>query len=207
MPITPFQLDVIQELVNIGVGHAAGLLNQMTHANIRLSIPEVRVLDMPQLPEALHLSQGSRISAVKLPFEGAFSGTAVLAFPSASAASLVSILIGSGGRDMDMDSLRVGTLQEIGNIVLSGVMGSFANVLRAEQVRYLPLDYFEDHGANLVAALGAGRATVLYVRAHFAIEDRKIGGDIVILFRLGSFHTLLAAIDRLRENISPSGDE
>lgn len=197
MNISTAQIDVIKELVNIGVGHAAGLLNQMTHTHIVLHIPEVRVLDMDELPAALSIPQRERIAAIKLPFEGAFSGAAVLAFPSASAASLVSILIGADDRGMDMDSLRIGTLQEIGNIVLSGVMGSLGNIL-AEHVRYLPLDYFEDHGENLVPALGNSKATILFVRAHFELEGRSIAGDIVILFRLGSFGTLLAAIDRLR---------
>jgi chemotaxis protein CheC len=43
MKLTARQLDALQELVNIGIGQAAGILNDMIDSPIRLQIPYVQI--------------------------------------------------------------------------------------------------------------------------------------------------------------------
>ena len=73
------------------------------------------------------------LSMVSLNFSGGTDGVAMLAFPLESAAKLVSIVSIVTERDLmscDIDSLKEGALTEIGNIIMNGVMGSFANILK-----------------------------------------------------------------------------
>ncbi len=198
--MTPLQLDILRELVNIGIGQAAGVLNQMTRTHVRLSVPEILVLT-PESVQAHSLLRESsdRISAIELPFQGAFTGLAVLAFPLASAGRLVNIVAGEEADGLDLDSLRLATLQEIGNIVLNGVMGSLGNIL-GRHLDYLPVEYFEDSFENLLDSMQSEGTKVLFIRAHFDLEGGAIGGDILIFFRLGTFDTLVAAIDRVAGN-------
>jgi chemotaxis protein CheC len=81
MNVTGELVDAIRELINIGVGRAAGLLNDMTGTHIRLVVPEVRVLRYTDLPHEDRLVDGSRLSAVTLMFRGPFSGMSMLVFP------------------------------------------------------------------------------------------------------------------------------
>ncbi len=203
--ITELQIDVFKELVNIGVGHAAGILNGMIHSHIRLQAPETRILDGTGLAEYLAGAGRDRVSAVVLDFQSDFSGTAALIFPPESATSLVSMLIGEEDFPLDQDSLRIGTLQEVGNIVLNGVLGTFGNILR-EHIDYSPPGYFEDAVSNLGLAGHDGQpVVVLMARTPFWFEDKHIQGEVLLVFLMSTFHVVLEAVDRIAsgEQIMP----
>jgi len=130
MKLSTRQLDALQELVNIGIGQAAGVLNDMIDSPIRLQIPYLQILTPIDVEEELeqHLN-GEQIAAVQLKFTGSFGGIAQLVFPTNSAALLVTMLTGEEGTH-DLDSVKIGTLSEVGNIVINGVMGAISNVLQ-----------------------------------------------------------------------------
>lgn len=201
MQLTPIQIDVLQELINIGVGRAAYMLNRMVSTHIRLHVPEVRILTPEGLLELFREQGAAQFAAVGLSFSGNFSGRGALVFPPESAAKLVAVIVGQDASNMDMDSLRIGTLQEVGNIVLNGVMGSIANILN-EHIAYSPLDYFEGRLPSLVQMGKDAASMVLLARARFDLELLSISGDIIILFHLCSFDVLLRAIDTLAAQAS-----
>jgi len=122
MHISPDHLDALQELLNIGVGRAAGSLNQMLEKPIRLHIPSIQLGKLDELSQDIQLIKEDTLSSVQLPFKGPFTGSACLLFPTESAAALVMALTGETEDSDTMDSLREATLTEIGNIVLNGVM-------------------------------------------------------------------------------------
>lgn len=197
MQLSAYQLDVLQELINIGVGRAASMLNRMVDTHIQLQVPQLQVLAAKDLIEHYKAKESTTFAAVKLSFSGDFSGSSALVFPPDSAAKLVSIIIGQEELPLDMDSLRIGTLQEVGNIVLNGVMGSLGNILQ-EHILYSPLDYFEgDFATFLHTGVDTPNLMVLLAHTHFTLEEHSIGGDIIILFQLGTFDCLLRAIDRI----------
>lgn len=197
MDIAPYQLDVLKELINIGAGKAAGILNQMSRSHIDLSVPEMRIAEPDELFRYQSITGIDKLSAVSLAFDGAFSGSAALVFPPESAASLVSIIVGIGEIPFDLDSLRIGTLQELGNIVLNGVMGSITNLLK-RHIQYYPPEYREDTLRNIILPEASlEQSMILLVRTHFNLENQLIEGDIVIVFRVGSFAAVLEAIDAL----------
>jgi chemotaxis protein CheC len=129
MNLTPMQLDLLTELINIGIGRAAGSINQMSNAHVQLQVPHLRLLSDEGLAEYCQPIAGRMLSCIRLPFDGALSGLTFLIFPPAGASGLISIILGREHIPFDKDSLRIGTLEEIGNIVLNGVMGSISNFL------------------------------------------------------------------------------
>ncbi len=44
MELTAAQLDALKELINIGIGRAAGMLNDMVNSHVSLQVPQVRIL-------------------------------------------------------------------------------------------------------------------------------------------------------------------
>ena len=193
MNLSPLQLDILQELINIGVGRAAGMLNQMVNTHIQLQVPVLRVLTPPQLEELYASRPNTVFSAVQLSFTGEFAGISALIFPPESASKLVSVVLGREEIPGEDDQLRSSTLQEVGNIVLNGVMGSIANILK-EPLRYSPPDFVEDDIATIV---GSVTGMILVARTQFSMRDHLIEGEVLILFSLSSFDSLLAAIDGL----------
>ena len=192
---TECQLDALRELINIGIGRAAKVLSEMVNARILLQVPFIKLLTPENLRREMgHMGEGL-LAAVRLGFKGPFSGTAALVFPPDSASKLVAILTGEGMGTPDLDSVRVGTLSEVGNIVINGVMGSIANVLKL-QINYTLPTYTEDNIENLVTPIDTvPDATVVLAHTRFTVEQRHIEGDIILIFELGSFSALMNAIN------------
>ena len=192
--LTPEQIDALQELVNIGVGRAASVLNEMVEARIILQIPFIQVLSPLNLKQELEgRFDEDYLAAVRLDFTGAFSGAAELVFPTDSASTLVALLTGEEPGTPDLDALRIGTLSEVGNIVINSVMGSISNVLKQHMDYEVPV-YVEDTIENLLTA--DSNVAILLAQARFTIEQLQVIGDIILLFELNSFDALLRAINQ-----------
>ena len=194
--LTEDQRDALTELINIGVGKAAGMLSEMLQAHIRLQVPYLKLFLRSELITELSTFATTPVSTVHLNFKGPFSGTALLAFPQESASNLVSVLASEEQEVSDLDSLRIGALTEVGNIVLSGVMGSISNVLKEHLTYSIPtymentiehLMYLRDHDTD-------DDPTIVLAHTRFSIELFRIEGDIILLFRLGLPEMLLETL-------------
>jgi chemotaxis protein CheC len=197
MDLTTYQVDALKELTNIGVGRAAGVLNTMLHSYVHLQVPLVEVLPLPAVSRKLQ-ELGQTLSTVQLTFRGPFSGVASLVFPTESAAKLVAMLTEDEVELSDLDAIRIGTLTEVGNIVLNGVMGVIGNEL-GQHIHYSVPTYVENP-ADMMLPTGDPstnlNAPVIWAQAQFSIEQHQICGDIILLFEVSSFDALLTAISR-----------
>jgi chemotaxis protein CheC len=200
MNLTVDQLDTLQELVNIGVGRAASVLNEMIECHINLQVPFIQVFSPGQMKVELENRLGvSLVSAVRLGFSGSFSGLAQLVFPTDSASKLVAVLTNEGVGTPDLDAVKIGTLTEVGNIVINGVMGSMSNLLKQHLNYSLPI-YLEDTVEHLLTSKYLEfNTTILLAQARFTIEQLQISGDIILIFKVGSFDALLTALKDLEE--------
>lgn len=195
MNLTPYQLDALKELINIGVGRAAAVLSEMVKNHISLDVPFIKILSPEQLKTEMEEISRERVAAVRLGFSGPFSGSAALVFPPDSAAKLVTVLTGEEPGTPDIDSVRAGTLNEVGNIVINGVMGSISNVLH-HQIDYSLPNYLEDRIESLLKLNNPYPSfTALLAKTRFLIEKLRIEGNIILIFEVGSFDSLLSAID------------
>ncbi len=197
MKPTPEQIDVLKELINIGVGRAAGMLNEMIQSRVLLQVPYVKIFTPHTLQEEINKLGSGKLSTVRLSFKGPFSGIASLVFPPDSAGKLVDVLTGEEAGETDLDSIRIGTLTEVGNIILNGVMGSIGNVLE-KHINYSVPTYLENNIEQLLLADNVDAETIiLLAHTRFTIEKLQIEGDIILLFEVGSFDALLEAIDAI----------
>ena len=195
MNVTAEQLDALQELINIGVGRAARLLNEMVDSHIGLKIPFVKVLTAVEAYQELATRfHDDSLASVRLGFTGSFSGAAGLIFPTDRASSLVAVLTGEEPGSADLDAVKIGTLSEIGNIVINGVMGSLSNVLK-QHVNYTLPVYLEDTIENLLLSTYESDSKILLAQARFIIEQLEIIGDIILIFHVGTFDALITAIN------------
>jgi chemotaxis protein CheC len=201
--LTDAQLDVLQELLNIGVGRSAAMLNRMLNLHVSLQIPLIKVLPRIEILQELEKRLGfDQVSAVRLGFNGSFNGVAHLVFPPLSAAKLVAALLSEDTEEPDdLDALKTGALSEVGNVVLNGVMGEISNILH-QQLRYSIPAYTEVPVSYLCVSEEVDQQSpVILAQAQFLIEQLLIVGDIILIFNINSFNILLLAIeDILEEN-------
>lgn len=191
-------LDAVKELVNIGVGRAAAMLNEITCSHITLHVPTLQVIRLDELDSAGGFSGRTGAATVKIDFRGFFTGTTALIFPPESAAALVMAITGEGEDLPELDAIRIETLMEVGNIFINGVMGSIGNVL-GQQITYLPPVYVEDTMANIVrTARFDPDERVLLANTRFYVEDINVEGIIAMILEIGSLDTLLEKIAVVR---------
>lgn len=195
---TTEQLEALQEVINIGVGQAAGVLNEVLSSHIHLEIPYITLLTPDAVKKVLEEKMGrDDFSAVQLHFTGSLSGNAELLFPTDSASKLVDLLTDEDASVPDMDSLKIGVLTEVGNIVISGVMGTISNLLHQDLDYLLPL-YMEGKAEDMLDYKEINsQYQMLMAQAHFSTEQMNIQGDILLVFNIGSFDCLLQAIANL----------
>ena len=86
------QLDALREVANIGAGHAATALSQMTNRTIMIAVPEVNVRALEDVAE-LFGSPDTVIAAVLMHMMGDLTGRTLVLFPERSARNLCDILL------------------------------------------------------------------------------------------------------------------
>lgn len=195
--VSASQQKALQEIVNRGMKRAAAALNEMLESHIELEVPSIALFGGEQLKVDLQGLTGVRLSCVQLGFHGSFRGAAALVFPPQSAVALVSALTGEDPDTPSLNAVMAGTLNEVGNIVINGVIGTVGNILPRPFDFSLP-NYLEGDLPELLQATShIDKATILLTRTHFQVQEQHIEGNIFLIFELGSLHTLLTAIDRI----------
>lgn len=186
-------IDAIRELINIGVGRAAGMLNEITQCPIVLQVPSISIENLERLTRILD-ENVPPLSTISLHFQGTISGVAALVFPPESAALLVTLMTRDGDDDSTLDAIRIETLKEVGNIIINAVMGSIANVLE-QHLKYSLPNYQEIRIAALAESLkDSADNRVVIANAHFYLEGTTINGNILLILEIGSMDALLAGI-------------
>lgn len=191
-------IDAIREILNIGIGRSAQMLNRITKSHIILRIPEIRVYDTKNFEDNAEMSLNENSANVKLEFTGVFSGITAIAFPKESAAKLVMAMTGEDAGTPELDSLRIETLKEVGNIMINGVMGSISNILNAH-LNYAVPAYAEE---SMIDLINTGRKAydeqILMATACFTIKDLDVEGNIFLVLETGSLKALIDNIAKIK---------
>jgi chemotaxis protein CheC len=123
------QLDALREVANIGAGHAATALSQMTGAPIDVSVPFLQVAPLEEIPESFG-ERDERIAAVVIPVVGDLTGQTLLVLPFASACRLAEVLLDRRPGDVeDFGELERSAMTEAGNIVSAAHMNALSDFL------------------------------------------------------------------------------
>jgi len=198
--ISDRQVDILTELINIGMGRAAASLNELLNSFISLQIPRVWVFKIDSIPEELKKFGDSDLFIVRQDFHGPFAGKVALIFPPDSASALVFALTEKDNSSADLDSVRASTLCEIGNILINGVLGSICNVLESTVSFSLP-DYLEINIPKLLQQVisKSKEKIILMAKTCFTIEELKIEGHFLLLLDTESFDSLIDAVNSLEQ--------
>jgi chemotaxis protein CheC len=190
-------LEPLAEIIGIGMGRAAEVLNTMLDAHVTLTAPVIRVLEPGELEGALGADPEAPLAAVEMDYGGELVGSAQLIFASDDAGRLVDcITAGASLPGEDLDTIRVGTLCEVGNIVINAIMGTVANVTHVDLDYSVPI-YLRGRPAELFRALGASPGGLaILVSTRFSVELIEVDGDIVLFLRMDSVERLGRAVAR-----------
>ena len=200
MQISKENLDDISELVNIGMGKGAAMLNRLLESHIVLYAPVITFVSESELKQELNQYIGQELFAVQMGFSGDFNGDAKLIFSHEWAGKLVHALMGAGveTRLDDMDSVMAGMLTEVGNIVINSIIGTISNELNLS-IKFSIPRCVQGNFKNIVGEYIAGaHDDILHACVHFVVAELKIEGDIIMFLGMESNRKLPKAIERYR---------
>ena len=140
------QMDVLKELSNIGMGHAATALSQMIGQPVQLRVPHVTITEISQVPDYLGGAEKMMVG-ITLQILGDARGSIMLLFPQESAHRLLCKLLGDQSKVLIMNELAISTLKEVGNILASAYLSALGNLLHKTLIPSVPLLAYDMAGA------------------------------------------------------------
>lgn len=170
--------DALTEMVQVGVGFSAGLLQSILDAPVELRNPQIEWIQAYDLPNGF-----DPLTSVELGFSGLLLGDAKMLFPRETALYLAALLNEAAPDSPDLDSLCGPTLTELGNLVLNGIVGTISNRLDL-QLHYEVPRYAETPQQEWLAARSSERT--LLVRSRLAVKDHPVEGEFWFCLDLAS---------------------
>ncbi len=193
--------DILAEMINVGLGQAAGMLNEMIGLPVTLEIPSVDLLPPEEIERLFEEKFGEHIAAVSMGFHGGFDGTATMLFPPENALKIVAAMNGDLQQVAEADEVIIqddwdpeGDLEEIGNVLMNSVMGAIANGLQRHLEFGTPKTRQETVHSLVEQSECFSDSRILIARTGFGIEYLSVAGSITRLVQVGSVDKLLAAL-------------
>ncbi|HXE57165.1 MAG TPA: chemotaxis protein CheC [Gemmatimonadales bacterium] len=193
------QLDALREVANIGAGHAATALSQMTNRTIMISIPEVNITPLEEVGELLG-QPDDVIAAVLMHMLGDLTGRTLVVFPEAAARGLCDMLLRRPeGTTTEFGPMEQSGLKEAGNILSSAYMNALSDFMGMMLIPSVPGLVIDLCGAVLTTTylnFGHDRDYVFCIETEFRFLDtgKQLHGHFLLLPDLASLRAIFDAI-------------
>jgi chemotaxis protein CheC len=193
------QLDALREVANIGAGHAATALSQMTNRTIMINVPEVNVLALEDVSELLGRAD-EIVAAVLMHMMGDLTGRTLVLFPEGSAKNLCDILFRKAdGTTTEFGPMEQSGLKEAGNILASAYLNALSDFMGMMLVPSVPSLVVDLSAAVLTTAylnFGHDRDYVFCVETSFRVEGatEPLRGHFLLLPDMPSLRAIFDAI-------------
>jgi chemotaxis protein CheC len=193
------QLDALREVANIGAGHAATALSQMTGSTIMISVPTINISSLEDVPT--HISEPEEpIAAVLMHMMGDLTGRTLLVFPRPTAMRLAELMLRRpAGSSSEMGPLEKSAIREAGNILSGAYMNALSDFMGLMLLPSPPSLEIDMSSAILTTAylqFGTDRDHVFYVESQFFLQEQNehLRGFFLLLPDLASLQAILRAV-------------
>ncbi len=197
-PLTPLQLDALREVANIGAGHAATALSQMTGGTIMISVPTINIARLEDVSGQLSGPE-EPVAAVLMNMEGDLTGRTLLVFPQPTAIRLAEMMLRRPqGSSRALGELEQSAIKEAGNILSGAYVNALSDFLGLMILLSVPSLAIDLCGAVLTTAytnFGHERDFVFCIQTEFVMEgDEVVQGQFLLLPDVESLEIILQAI-------------
>jgi chemotaxis protein CheC len=160
MKVDVQSLGTLNELAHGGAEQATRALAQMTGIDAEVDVTQITIVDRNDIGEEL---VGDEFVGVKFDFEGELTGDTVLVFEEDATDTIIESLLGTP----DDEDMARSSVEEIGNIMMSGFIDGWADYLETT-IDHSPPEYIECEGADVLPTepAGADRDQVFVFRSE-----------------------------------------
>lgn len=184
------EIEVLQEISNIGVGHAATALSQLLHRRVDMSIPYVELIQMEKVAERLAGSPENIVSSILVNTYAIDDEDKtlnfLLIFDEESTKNILSILKTSSPPEelTDLDEISESIIEETGNILLLQTITSINQFTGTSWFPSPPAFSIDMIGAivdEIMADVNVANNLFLLVECDVFTEKDKLKGMILII--------------------------
>ena len=194
------QLDGLREVANIGAGHAATALSQLTNRRIMVGVPQVKILRIDEIAEMIGTGE-EVVAGVAMQMLGDLTGRTVQIFPKETAESVAGILIGRTDVKFPegFGELEQSALKEVGNILggaYLNALSDFLGLLLLMSVPGLAMDVTAAVLKSMFLEFHEDRDYVFVVETVFNMDqvEHELHGHFLLVPDEASIDVLLRAI-------------
>lgn len=194
--LSPAEQDVLQEMMNIASGRAAGTLSGILGKRIEMSLIEVAALDRQGIFDFLDEELGVIGSAVEQRFSGGLTGTSMVMMDYQSCSLLVQLLGGEALESASRDVNEQSILYEVGNIILNSCVAMLGKQTGRRMHFSLPRVYYNLRGRTIAENLTSPADPNIYA---VAMKSTLTVGEItvhihILIFLILPFNDLKAIL-------------
>jgi chemotaxis protein CheC len=192
------QLDGLREVSNMGAGHAATALSQMTNSRIMINVPRLQVVPIEQVPEVIGRPD-EVVAAVLMHMLGDLTGRTLLIFPRNAAMRLTEMLLHRNpGSTHVFGELEQSAIKEAGNILSAAYMNALSDFMGLMLLPSVPSLVIDLCGAVLTTTytnFGHERDVVFCIQTEFEMAaEESVIGQFLLLPDVESLQIILQAI-------------
>jgi chemotaxis protein CheC len=193
------QLDAMREVANIGAGHAATALSQMTNRTIMINVPRVKIKPLEDASDMLGPAD-EVVASILMHMMGDLTGRAMLLFPERAALVLCDFLFRREiGTTKGFGEMEQSSLKEAGNILASAYLNALSDFMGMMLVPSIPSLVIDLSGAALTSAhlnFGHDREYAFCVETSFRVEGSPspMAGQFLLLPDMASLRSIFDAI-------------
>ncbi|QAT40558.1 chemotaxis protein CheC [Clostridium sp. JN-9] len=191
--LTPFQLDAIKEVANIGTGNAATALSQLINKKVEITVPSINIVPFDEIFS--RIGGDEVVVGVIVRVLGDAPGNILFIFEKDVALNLIKQL--TGEKEEYITDMGYSVICEIGNIISSSYMNAiskFTNLLITPSV---PAATYDMLGAILSTTFiesGQFDDMVLDIETTFLQNNLEISGHFYYVPMPGSLEKMLNAL-------------
>jgi chemotaxis protein CheC len=196
--LTDFQYDALKEVGNIGIGNATTSLSQMVNKKIEISLPDLKLVPIIQVP--IIVKNAAPVVGIIQQLKGESSGFLVLLLSKDSAKLLIRLVLGQAENNTTFNEMEQSVLKELGNIMNGTYISSLSNFLGIDLGLLPPNQVYDMSDAiinQIVGMMSMDVEDVLFMRTEFTVNSEKIDGRILIFTDSVSLTRILGAINKL----------
>jgi chemotaxis protein CheC len=193
------QLDALRETANIGAGHAATALSQMTGSTIMIKVPAINIVQLEAIP-AQFGEEEEPVAAVMMHMLGDLSGRTLLVFPRPTVMRLAELMLRRPvGSSTALGELETSAIKEAGNILCGAYMNALSDFLGMLLLPSPPSLVVDMSAAVLTSAYAQFALDpdfVLCVESEFMLTDlgQTLRGFFLLLPDPASLQVMLRAL-------------
>ena len=192
--LSSLEIDTLREIGSIGTGNAATALSQMIGKEVRITLPEVRIMGYNEAIE--WIGGPEQVTAgVLVGMSGQMSGVMLSVQKLGFINLVLEQMLGHPIEDYhQLDELGKSPLVEVGNIMISTFINALSGLSNISVNLTVPAFAVDMQGAILsvpMAAYGGMSDYLMTIGGNFVCEEEQVPCSLLLSPDLGSLNFLL----------------